>query len=75
MRWFLCWLRLDRSNDILSALEFPLRAQDLVGSMDASRKVIDRHLAHLTSGGVLEREGFRYSPSKLYNRFVGGKGF
>lgn len=66
-------LRLSRSEEIVSQLDSPLRAQDLVESMSASRKVIDRHLAHLILGGVLERDGFRYSPSNLYKRFFGGK--
>lgn len=66
-------LRLERSQEIVSQLESPLRAKDLVDSMSVSRKVIDRHLSHLHKGGVLERDGFRYSPSKLYKRFFGGK--
>ncbi|MGB1697353.1 MAG: winged helix-turn-helix transcriptional regulator [Thermoplasmatota archaeon] len=59
-------LRLPMSKAFVDAMRYPVRAQDLVDDTGASRQVVDRHLAHLTRSGVVERRKFRYSISKAY---------
>jgi predicted transcriptional regulator len=66
-------LRLEHSKRMLGLLEQPLRAQDLVNEMGESRKVVDRHLAHLTRSGAVERNHFSYTVSKFYRRRLGRK--
>jgi predicted transcriptional regulator len=66
-------LRLPRSSDIVELLRHPVRAQDLVDDLGASRRVVDRHLLHLARSGVVERDRFRYSLSSVYNRVFGGE--
>lgn len=73
MRPVFAALRLDHSERMMELLESPRRAQDLVNEMGESRKVIDRHLSHLTKSGAVERNHFSYRVSKFYKRFWGKK--
>lgn len=66
-------LRLEHSERMLGLLHNPLRAQDLVNELGQSRKVVDRHLAHLTRSGAVERNHFSYTVSKFYRRVTGEK--